>query len=137
MFCEVRGCRQFHLHLEKDAGCVSGCLLVASPLLPVLTMLCAVQSYFIFSIGNITPIFQETYKVCCDAPDRLGTASWCVHEQMSALIGQQCYSVMSMTQILLLLLQDCYKQYKTCDKGLINAENYIQVGVSTSFAYLL
>ena len=24
-------------------------------------------------------------------------------------------------------LQDCYKQYKKCDKGLINAETYIQV----------
>ena len=29
-----------------------------------LTPLSALQSYFIFSIGNITPIFQETYKVC-------------------------------------------------------------------------
>ena len=28
-----------------------------------LTALSALQSYFIFSIGNITPIFQETYKV--------------------------------------------------------------------------
>ena len=30
----------------------------------VLTPLSALQSYFIFSIGNIPPIFQETYKVC-------------------------------------------------------------------------
>lgn len=30
------------------------------------TWYCAVQSYFIFSIGNITPIFQETYKVRAD-----------------------------------------------------------------------
>ena len=26
------------------------------------------------------------------------------------------------------MLQDCYKQHKTCDAGLINAETYIQVG---------
>ncbi|CAK0752621.1 hypothetical protein CVIRNUC_002160 [Coccomyxa viridis] len=55
---------------------------VKSWALPGIGMFC--ESYFIFSIGNITPIFQETYK-------------------------------------------DCYKQYKKCDKGLINAETYIQV----------
>ena len=33
-------------------------------ILLILTPFSALQSYFIFSIGNITPIFQETYKVC-------------------------------------------------------------------------
>ena len=53
MFCEVisRSPAQMTALLE-------GFLLVIG-----LHMECAVQSYFIFSIGNITPIFQETYKV--------------------------------------------------------------------------
>jgi hypothetical protein len=34
---------------------------VKSWALPGIGMFC--ESYFIFSIGNITPIFQETYKV--------------------------------------------------------------------------
>ncbi len=37
------------------------------------------QSYFIFSIGNITPIFQETYKVRAD----ILSQTYC-HETMRA-----------------------------------------------------
>lgn len=36
-----------------------------------LTRCMLLQSYFIFSIGNITPIFQETYKVCLGINQKL------------------------------------------------------------------
>ena len=38
--------------------------------------------------------------------------------------------------VLILVLQDCYKQHKTCDAGLINAETYIQVGCSPACSVL-
>jgi MFS family permease len=52
---------------------------VKSWALPGIGMFC--ESYFIFSIGNITPIFQETYKSC-----------WKTHKTCSAsLINAETY----------------------------------------------
>ena len=60
----LHACASHRLLSPGAAGVTmfESCFLVAPSLVHGMGMFC--ESYFIFSIGNITPIFQTTYKDC-------------------------------------------------------------------------